>query len=563
MIRLDQLSFTHPNGLTALDGVSLELRPGERVALIGPNGSGKSTLARCLNALHRPSAGQVLVDNLSTDDVQAHFQIRRRVGMVFQNPDDQLVSTKVETELAFGLENIGLPHAEMHRRVEQILDDFDLQSKRHRAPHQLSGGEKQRLAIAAAVALRPDYLILDEPTALLDPQGRTAINGLLDRLHRTYGMATLHITQLPGEAVLAERLLVLHQGRLVADAPPAVLFANPEALRAIGLDIPFPCAVAAALGLEGGPYLTLEKLAQALPPQLPATPSPPSPKPPPKATAHMATEGLGHIYDAELPTPHTALEDISLELPRGGILALIGPSGSGKTTLAQHLNALLKPHRGRVLLEGRDIWQDGRQTQLRRRVGLVFQFPEFQLFEETVAQDVAFGPRNLNFAPQRVDALVRQALGQVGLPEAEFGQRPPLTLSGGERRRAALAGVLAMDPDILVLDEPTAGLDPRSAAQMQHLFAQLQQAGKSLVLITHDMDLVADLSTHIAVLSGGRLQMAQTTREGLSDPAFAELAGLEPPAAVRLMRLLQQQGAGPLPAWIRQREVLDHFTAPQ
>ena len=560
MIHLDQLSFTHPGDLPALDGISLQIRPGERLALIGPNGSGKSTLARCLNGLHRPSSGHVLVDGLSTRDPESLFQIRRRVGMVFQNPDDQLVSTKIDTELAFGLENIGLAHAEMHQRVEEILRDFQLAPFRERAPHQLSGGEKQRLAIAATVALRPAYLVLDEPTALLDPQGRAAINALLDRLHRAYGMATLHITQLPGEAALAERILVLHQGRLLYDGPPEDIFARPHRLQAIGLDAPFPCAVAADLALPGGPYLTMESLAEGLRPRLPPAPSPVLPPPASPAPAKMATEHLSHVYDAALPTCHTALEDISLVLPQGGVLALIGPSGSGKTTLAQHFNALLKPHRGRVLLEGRDIWSDDRQTQLRRRVGLVFQFPEFQLFEETVALDVAFGPRNLGFTKDRVGALVHRALEQVGLPEAEFGHRPPLSLSGGERRRAALAGVLAMDPDVLVLDEPTAGLDPGAAGDLQSLFEQMRQAGKSLVLISHDMDLVAELSTHIAVLADGRLQLYAPTREGLTNPSFAELAGLEPPAAVRLLRLLEEGGAGPLPPWIRTREVLAHFT---
>ena len=194
MIHVQDLTFTHPGNIPALQDINLDIHPGERLAIIGPNGSGKTTLARCLNGLHLPRTGQVLVDDLSIHDPGALFEIRKRIGMVFQNPDDQLVSTTVESEIAFGLENLGVPPEEMHLRVSAALGQFHLEAYSLHPPHHLSGGEKQRLAIAAAVALRPRYLVLDEPTALLDPQGRREVSAILDGLRDEFGITTIHIT---------------------------------------------------------------------------------------------------------------------------------------------------------------------------------------------------------------------------------------------------------------------------------------------------------------------------------------------------------------------------------
>jgi energy-coupling factor transport system ATP-binding protein len=549
MIQVRHLSFTHPGNIPALQDIDLEIFPGERLAVIGPNGSGKSTLARCLNGLYQPQRGQVLVDGLSTADPGSLFEIRKRVGMVFQSPDDQLVATTVESEIAFGLENLAIPRAEMHQRVDQVLADFRLEEYRHHPPHRLSGGEKQRVAIAACVALRPQYLVLDEPTSLLDPQHRRTTSALLEGLRDRFGIATIHITQIPEEAAQAERVLVLHQGRLLDDAPPVGIFSQALLLREIGLGLPFAGAVIAGLREHGvvslALSLDLECLAQALVADLPG-PAPALPRrtaPAPPAAAKLTTQELSYLYDAELPSRHLGLDRISAQIPCGCIAALVGPSGSGKTTLAQHFNGLLQPWHGRVLLDCEDIWRKGTDlVQIRRRVGLVFQFPELQLFEETLAEDVAFGPRNLGFAPARIDESVDRALEAVGLPGSVFGQRSPLSLSGGEKRRAALAGVLAMNPEVLVLDEPTAGLDPRGTRDLAQVLLELNRQGQTLVLISHDMDLVAELATHVLVLHNGRLHLQGPTRQVLSDPDFAQVTGLEAPAPVRLLQHLSARG---------------------
>ena len=557
MIRVEKLSLSYRGGLAALRSIDLHISPREDIALIGANGSGKTTLARCLNGLLQPQTGRVLVDGMDTSDPTQLRAIRQLVGMVLQNPDDQLVATTVADELAFGLENLALASDEIHRRVEETLADFDLEAYRHYPPHKLSGGEKQRVAIAAVVAMRPRYLVLDESTALLDPGERQQVTELLQRLRTAYGIATILITQSPEEAARADRVIVLHAGRVHADGSPDALFADPPKLRAFGLDLPFASALAAHLSLAELPLAldTLSDALTALKPQTSLSPWTP-PTPPPPAPSKLATEGLTYLYDEHLPTQRRGIRDITMDVPTGSVLALVGTNGAGKTTLAQHFNALLKPSRGRVLLDGCDIGSQP-PARVRQRVGLAFQFPELQLFAETVAEDVAFGPRNLGFAPERVNGLVANALAMVGMTLEEFGPRQPLSLSGGERRRVALAGVLAMDPEVLVLDEPTAGLDPRTTASLCKLFAELSNQGRTLVLISHDMELIGHLATHVVVLRQGRIELQGPTRAVLAHPEFESISGLVPPMSVQLARLLRQRGIALAGNPLTLRETID------
>ncbi len=557
MIRVEKLSLSYRGGLAALRSIDLHISPGENIALIGANGAGKTTLACCLNGLQQPQAGRVLVDGMDTSDPTQLRSIRQLVGMVFQSPDDQLGGTTVADELAFGLENLALASDEIRQRVEETLAAFNLEAYRRYPPHRLSGGEKQLVAIAAVVAMRPRYLVLDESTALLDPGERQQIAELLQRLHTAYGIATILITQSPEEAARADRVIVLHAGRVHADGPPAALFADPPKLRALGLDLPFASTLGTHLPLAEL-HLELEALSDALAALKPQMPLPPwtPPAPPPPALSKLATEGLTHFYDEHLPTRRCGIRDITIDIPTGTVLALVGTNGSGKTTLAQHFNALLKPSRGRVLLDGCDI-DSHPPARVRQRIGLAFQFPELQLFAETVAADVAFGPRNLGFAPERVDCLVARALAMVDMPLGEFGPRQPLSLSGGERRRVALAGVLAMDPEVLVLDEPTAGLDPRTTASLCRLFAELNNQGRTLVLISHDMELVGRLATHVVVLCQGRIGLQGPARAVLAHPEFDAISGLVPPPSVQLARLLRKRGLALTGDPLTLRETID------
>lgn len=552
MIRLQNLCFRHGGQADTLCGIDLEIRPDERVALIGPNGSGKTTLARCLNGLYRATAGRVLVDGLDAA-IQADLpQIRQRVGMVFQNPDDQLVTVRVEDEIAFGLENLAIATGPMRQTVDETLEAFGLTPLRRRPPHQLSGGEKQRVAIAAAIALQPRYLVLDEPTALLDPASRHAVNALIESLRAAFGLTTIRITQYLEEAVDADRIVVLHQGRLWADGPPGDIFRRTEALRGIGLDVPFACDMSSRLQAHGIPFcLRNEPLAAALAPRLITVESAAYiPDQMPSGPSKLRAEALSYAYtpssSARQDQKAIGLRDIDIDLACGTALALTGPSGSGKTTLVQHFNGLLRPDRGRVLLDGQDLWaRPAALPLIRRRVALVFQFPELQLFAETVLDDAAYGPSLQGLSPSEAAAAARRALAQVGLDPDLFAHRSPMSLSGGEKRRVAIAGSLAMRPEVLVLDEPTAGLDPQASRQLVSLLSKLRRDGMTLAFISHDMERVADLAGRLVVLQDGTVQASGPPRVLLNDPPSG--SGLAPPAAAALLSSLRRRGC-PVPS---------------
>lgn len=536
-IRVRGLHYAHPGGVVALQGVDLELTRGQHAALLGANGSGKTTLARCLNGLLIPTQGSVHVAGVPVQPDRL-IDVRRHVAMVFQNPDDQLVAPTVETDLAFGLENHGVPHIDMHARIDELLTIFDLADRRHHPPHLLSGGERQRLAVAAAVAVAPDFLVLDEPTALLDPQARRDLLQLIDRLCHENGMGVLHITQIPEEAARADRVLVLDRGRLVQDDEPRAVFARIQSLTELGLAAPFAVDVAAAAGAAPGAVLHDDELVDWLTThrQAPAEPSSP-PSVGGSSEAAMSLHDVTHSYGDGTTDEIRALDGVSVDFCDASVTALIGSSGSGKTTLVQHLNGLLRPTSGLVLLRGSDIWATGESQAARRQVGLVFQFPEAQLFEETVLQDVAFGPTCHGATRAEAHQRAVDALNLVGLPADEFGARPPLSLSGGERRRAAIAGVLAIAPGVVVLDEPTAGLDPANEQQVARLLRDLVEAGHCVILVSHDMDRVAELADTVVALEAGRISGRGSTR------AFFEASqDSAAPAATRLTARLRSHG---------------------
>ena len=570
MIVAEDVTFSYHlqsgSELPTLRGLSLEIAESESVAVIGPNGSGKSTLARCLNGLIVPQSGRVLVDGLDTAEPGNKWQVHQRAGMIFQNPDNQLVSTTVEREVAFGLENLGLPSREIHRRVAWALDRFHLAKYRHNPPHRLSGGEKQRLAIASVAAMRPRYLICDEPTSSLDPGDRRDVLDLLMAIVDEYRLSVVFITQSPEEAARMDRIALVAKGEVVASGTPQEVYQDTERLAAHGLAAPLAKRLADALRARGVevPAATVhpESLVQWISEQKPAVPadgepggcippaaarppartapSPatpartaPSPATPARTAPSPATpagppsgqpsaappiiefDRVCHTYSPGTSLEIPALRDVTTRVFPGECVALTGPNGSGKSTMIQHLNRLLKADSGTVRVAGGDVSSPGTDLRkLRRKVGLVFQFPEAQLFEETVFDDVAFGPRQMGAAASAIPGMVNRALQRVDLDPARFSHRHPLSLSGGERRRAAIAGILAMEPAVLALDEPTSGLDPQSAGQVEMIFKGYRDTGATLFLITHDMDLISRLADRVLVMEDGGIA-ADTTPDRL------------------------------------------------
>ncbi len=544
--------------IRALQGVSLHVFPGEHVAIIGPNGSGKSTLARHLNALLRPQGGAVVVCGMDTRDPAHTRAIRQTVGMVFQHPDSQIVATIVEEDVAFGPENLGVPHAELRARVQEALEIVGMWEARAHPPHLLSAGQKQRVAIAGVLAMRPACVVLDEATSLLDPQGRAEVGGIIADLRRR-GTAVVSITHRMNEAAAADRIVVLSGGAVLMEGPPREVFARADLLQEIGLDLPPMASLALHLRREipGFPtdLLTVEELVEAVSAR--AGPPVVSPRrsgedlPPIRPAASAPAEDpvvriqdVWHTYMSGTPFAEVALRGVSLDVRPGEIVGIIGQTGSGKSTLIQYMNGLLRPLQGGVVVDGHDLRRRDVDIQaVRQIVGVVFQDPEDQVFEPLVGDDVAYGPRQLGLPLEEIRSRVRWAMEAVGLSFDDFKDRYTFTLSGGELRKAALAGVLALRPRVLVLDEPTSGLDPGSRAGLRQRLRELQaREGRTLVLVSHDMDEVAGLSDRVHVVHQGRVVASGSPRAIFSNSAGLAAHGLASPEATLVCQRLRARG---------------------
>ncbi len=622
MIDIDNVRFTYDGVHFALDGVSAHVETGEFLCILGGNGSGKSTLAKHLNALLVPDEGRVVVDGMDTADAECTYAVRKTCGMVFQNPDDQLVASLVEDDVAFGPENLGIPTPELRERVTQALEDVGLSGFERHETHALSGGQKQRVAIAGVLAMNPSVLVLDEASAMLDPRGRAGLMRVCHELHER-GMTIVMITHFMEEAAQADRVIVMERGRVALEGTPDEVLLQADALDHLNLDVPFAARLsldARRAGVNVAPTVNADELAQRVlalagaGAQSPAAGGAYAPAAQPVAAAEDSQEGAGSsqaesasgngsnafptqeaaartpasfsasagidatgsqtgsendngdlfptcsemagklvsvaasgdagavsagtgtpliefcdvsfTYDAaeakrqrkrggqqakrqakwgNAPDSLWAIRNVSFAVHQGEFLGIAGHTGSGKSTIIQHMNGILKPTSGQVLVMGADISDKRCEASLRGSIGVVFQYPEHQLFAETVYKDVAFGPRNLGLKDNEVDARVRESLERVGLAFDEVAEKSPFELSGGQQRRVAFAGVLAMNPRVLVLDEPAAGLDPASRTSFLGMISRLHQQGLTVVMVSHSMDDLARMCDRVAIMNEGQL----------------------------------------------------------
>lgn len=545
--------------IEALKDVSLDVEKGQFVAILGRNGSGKSTLAKHINALLFPSEGEVIVDGMDTEDGELRLKIRQTAGMVFQNPDNQIVGNLVEEDIAFGPENLGIPTADIWNRVDEALDKTGMEAFRNQSPNHLSGGQKQRVAIAGVLAMHPKCIIFDESTAMLDPQGRRNIIDVARGLQQEYGITILLITHHMDEVLAADHVFVMKDGRIMGQGTPMEIFAQHKLLEECGLRLPVLYQyldfleqeqiidAVAYRNIHNVEDLITEMTRRYQKEQADQTELP-NDLIDEIQVERNAGEGIllnhvSYVYNKGFADERTALNDVNLHITKGEFVAVIGHTGSGKSTLMQHLNGLYTATEGTVYYNGQDIADhDFSIKQLRQKVGLVFQYPEYQLFAETVEKDVCFGPENMDISKVEAQKRAYEAIEAVGLPDTIY-DCSPLQLSGGQKRRVAIAGILAMQPDYLVLDEPTAGLDPYSAEKLLEMLKDLQvRQGIAIILVSHSMEEVAEYADRIVVMDQGKICFDEPTWKVFTRKQELEELGLAVPTGNRILNALKNVG---------------------
>ena len=567
-----------------LKGVDLTIKKGEFIALLGRNGSGKTTFSKQLNAILRPSEGTVTVDEMGTKDADKTYEIRQRVGMVFQNPDNQMVAANVEEEVAFGPENLGMESDTIVARVKQALEQVRMWKRRKTAPNHLSGGQKQRIAIAGILAMHPDYIVLDEPTVMLDPKGRKEVMEALQRLNQEQEMTVILITHDMEEAALASRVILLADGQVRFDGTPEKFFGADVLLAEMGMEAPFSYRVRKLIDSD----VFVEKVGDAREDEATtgkrknlseydksgreweASSELVNKKKNEKAEAEtdeknqalLSLQHVSYIYSPGTAYEKVALDDVSLSLGKGEIVGLAGHTGSGKSTMIQLLNGLLKPTGGTVTFEGKDIHAKGYSgNYLRSRVGMVFQYPEHQMICDTVWEDVAFGPGKQGLTEEACKTRVEEALRFVDLPE-KYYQASPLQLSGGQKRRVAIAGVLAMHPEYIILDEPAAGLDAEGKREIFDRIRRMsREQGIGVLLVSHSMEDLAEYADRIIVLDDGKKILDDRPAEVFAERETLETCGLDVPEAVKFADRLRAEGYAIPQTVIREEELLETLRA--
>lgn len=535
MIVLDHVRFGYEAGSPAIvDDLSLQIEDGEHVALLGRNGSGKSTIARLLNGLLRPLSGTIRVDGYDPADAGQAPEVRRRLQLVFQTPENQQVGATVYEDIAFGLANVAVPTDRMPERARQALAAVGLEVDLSRDVDSLSGGELQRLALAGVLALEPRHLVLDEVTAMLDPWGREQVLATVADVGGRSGISVVQITHHLEEIEQVDRVFVMDGGRVRAVGTPAEVLVRTELLEQCGLEpplrwqLPGPVEVRTTWGSPAaGPAL-------------------------------VEAHGVGHDYSIRVrprwwpqrsrPTtpddlPAPVLRGADLAIRPGELVAIAGRSGAGKSTLVSIVKGLLRPTVGSVRVRtgdgsaARDPWAL-RTPELFDPIGYLFQHPEHQLFAPTVREDVGFGLRAARLGKDEERRRVDAQLRRVGLDPDEFGDRSPFELSGGQQRKVALAGVLVTEPRVLILDEPTAGLDKPSRDTLFEILARLRADGLGVLWVSHRLEEIFAHAGRLIVLADGRvladgdpaeLLAARRLRAAMGWPLLPELD----PAIVR------------------------------
>ena len=554
------VTFVHVKGVVALDHVSFSIPAGKRTCIVGANGSGKSTVASILSGLTAPDEGTVTflgttVVNDGQVDFEAYKAIRPQLGLVFQNPEDQIICSVVADDIAFGLENLQVPSDQITPLVEEQITLGTLTEFASENPQMLSGGQQQRVAISGALVMKPQILILDEPSAALDVVHRNNVMGLVEKL-RAAGKTIVHVTHFMDEVVSADHVIALDDGRVAFEGTPAGLFEQHELVECLHLEEPFAYQVAHALNNRGvvvckspSAQRVLDELTGLLATAVRGARNADAAGSCDDATT-AGCDATGSVSEPAAVSVRAVtfsyqkpvLKNISVDVQKGSHVAVIGSTGSGKSTLARLICALDTPDAGSLCVTGLDTRQKQNRRKLHGIVGYAMQQPERQLFAQTVAEDVAFGPTNLGLSACDVASAVNAALELVGL--SHKADASPFELSGGQQRLCALAGVIAMHPKVLVLDEPTSGLDPYYCSELRKIINAVLEDGCTVIELTHSMEDAAE-ADQIIVLHEGDLVFSgspQQTFTHFSEAEFQELGLGIPHALAWAQRLSRATG---------------------
>ena len=538
-VSIEDLTFTyHGNERPSLRNIQGQIEDGTFIVVMGHGGAGKSTLCCSLNALvprffRGKYQGRVLLKGQEVARNRVS-DMSRLVGLVLQDFEAQLFSTNVELEMAFGPVNHCIPREEIGRRIRTYLTFVGLEKLRHREPATLSGGQKQRLAIGSVLTLEPEVLVMDEPTTDLDPLGREEVLSVAKGL-REEGRMLLIVDHEPETAVAADQVWLMRDGQLISQGPPSEILLNTAAIESCGIKTLPMVELFESMNWPGNP-LTVQAAIEFIQKNRLAQRRERKFRP---ASYHdiqclpiLKAEDLRYIYP---PYRVEALRGIDLSIQEGEFIAILGQNGSGKTTLAKHFNGLLKPISGRMLVQNRPT-SEFSHRELARWVGYVFQNPDHQIFARTVAEEVGFGLKMQGEAPKTIEKRVANALEVVGLEGYE--QKVPFALTKGERQRVAVASVLAAQPQAIVLDEPTTGLDYRHQRNMMEMLKRLNQDGHTIIIITHSMWVAAEYANRTIVMKDGRILSDGPTRWVFSDEGRLAEASLSAPSLVRLSNWL-------------------------
>ena len=548
---LENVTFTYEGSNSpAIHDINLRVKYGEIVAVMGKTGAGKSTLIYTIGGIipkyiRGRLTGTIIVDGLDTREHEL-YELALHVGVIMDDPEVHITSFTVEEDVALGPCNLGLPREEIYKRVEFALEATRLSKLRTRNPYNLSGGEKQSLAIAGVLSMRPKILALDEPTSMLDPLGRARVYSVLKDLNKRYGLTIIFSCHDMENIIgLVDRIVIMDRGSIALDGPPGYVLQRVDILEECGVRIPEVTKLALFLKKDGlwrtelpisteDAYYIVQEIissrgfSREYKKSLKGHTR--------KQTPVIKVRRLTHMY----PNGVIALRGIDLDIYQGEYVALIGQNGSGKTTLARCIAGLLRPssREAEILVAGVNITK-AKRTDIVKRIGYVFQIPEHQIFHSTVREELEFGPRNLNLPQEEVKERVDRVLKTLELEK--YQDEWPLSLDRGKRFRVALGSVLTIDPEIIIVDEPTTGQDWNESLYICNLLKKLNEKGRTIMIITHEMDLVARFASRVVVMYKGSIILDGPPKYVFSRPEILKKTWVKPPEIIRLIRRIEEE----------------------